>query len=78
MTFPKYLSKSNDSKPVESDAMIPLRAWVAGGTFLLSVLLYVDRVCISAAKDDVGRDLRDRRAALRVRRWSVAGRCLDG
>ncbi len=36
---------------------IPGRAYVVGGMFLLSVLLYVDRVCISAAKEDVARDL---------------------
>ena len=28
-----------------------------GGTFLLSVLLYVDRACISAAKDDIASDM---------------------
>jgi ACS family glucarate transporter-like MFS transporter len=36
---------------------IPGRAYVVAGMFLLSVLLYVDRVCISAAKEDVARDL---------------------
>jgi MFS transporter, ACS family, glucarate transporter len=35
----------------------PTRYWFVGGTFLLSVLLYVDRVCISAAKDSVASDL---------------------
>lgn len=33
------------------------RYLLVGGTFLLSVLLYVDRACISAAKDDIATDL---------------------
>jgi ACS family glucarate transporter-like MFS transporter len=37
--------------------MIPKRFFLIGGTFLLSVLLYVDRTCISTAKDAVTRDL---------------------
>lgn len=36
---------------------IPHRFFFVGGTFLLSVLLYVDRACISAAKDDIAADL---------------------
>src|SRR5262245_35133869 len=36
---------------------IPTRYWLVFGMFLLSMLLYVDRVCISAAKDDIARDL---------------------
>ncbi len=36
---------------------IPLRSLLVCATFLLSVLLYVDRVCISAAKKDVAADL---------------------
>jgi len=32
---------------------IPKRVLLIAATFLLSVLLYVDRVCISAAKDDI-------------------------
>ncbi|TWU45137.1 putative sulfoacetate transporter SauU [Novipirellula aureliae] len=36
---------------------IPARAILVAATFMLSVLLYVDRVCISAAKQDVTRDL---------------------
>ena len=35
----------------------PLRFILVAATFLLSVLLYVDRVCISAAKDEVAEDL---------------------
>ncbi|MEQ1825666.1 MAG: MFS transporter [Pirellula sp.] len=35
----------------------PFRGFVIAATFLLSVLLYVDRVCISIAKSDVERDL---------------------
>ncbi len=37
--------------------MIPKRFLLVSGTFLLSVLLYVDRTCISTAKDAVSRDL---------------------
>ena len=37
--------------------MIPRRALVVTGTFLLSVLLYVDRVCISTAKGPITKDL---------------------
>jgi len=37
--------------------LVPRRHVFVGGTFLLSVLLYVDRICISAAKEPVVRDL---------------------
>jgi len=37
--------------------MIPRRALLITGTFLLSVLLYIDRACISTAKDAVCLDL---------------------
>jgi ACS family glucarate transporter-like MFS transporter len=37
--------------------MIPRRALVVAGTFLLSVLLYVDRVCISTAKGPITKEL---------------------
>ncbi|HAV64604.1 MAG TPA: MFS transporter [Verrucomicrobiales bacterium] len=37
--------------------MIPKRYFLLLGTFLLSVLLYVDRACISTAKTDITRDL---------------------
>lgn len=37
--------------------MIPRRALFVAGTFLLAVLLYVDRICISAAKDGITHDL---------------------
>jgi ACS family glucarate transporter-like MFS transporter len=37
--------------------MIPKRHFLLLGTFLLSVLLYVDRACISTAKGDITRDL---------------------
>ena len=37
--------------------MIPRRALVVTGTFLLSVLLYVDRVCISTAKGPITQEL---------------------
>ncbi|NJM50713.1 MAG: MFS transporter [Sphingomonadales bacterium] len=33
------------------------RYWLVVGTFALSLLLYIDRICISAAKADVTRDL---------------------
>ncbi len=33
------------------------RYWVAVGMFLLSLLLYIDRVCISVAKDPIASDL---------------------
>lgn len=36
---------------------LPARALLVTATFFLSVLLYVDRVCISAAKQDVASDL---------------------
>ena len=36
---------------------LPHRFWLVAATFGLSVLLYVDRVCISAAKEPIGRDL---------------------
>jgi len=37
--------------------MIPSRALLVGATFLLAVLLYVDRICISTAKDGITVDL---------------------
>lgn len=37
--------------------MIPKRFLFVLGTFLLSILLYVDRACISAAEDAIGKDL---------------------
>lgn len=37
--------------------MIPKRAMLVCGTFWLAVLLYVDRICISAAKDGITADL---------------------
>ena len=36
---------------------LPRRVLLVIGTFCLSVLMYVDRVCISAAKGPVTRDL---------------------
>ncbi|MEL7119172.1 MAG: MFS transporter [Bacteroidota bacterium] len=33
------------------------RYWVAAGMFLLALLLYIDRVCISVAKDPIAREL---------------------
>ena len=37
--------------------LIPTRYWLVFGMFLLSVLLYVDRVCISSAKSEIAADL---------------------
>jgi MFS transporter, ACS family, glucarate transporter len=37
--------------------MIPKRAMLVASTFLLSLLLYVDRTCISLAKEDMTREL---------------------
>lgn len=37
--------------------MFPRRYYVVAGTFLLSVLLYVDRVCISTAKGPITKEL---------------------
>ena len=36
---------------------IPLRFILVFSTFLLTILLYIDRACISAAKEDITRDL---------------------
>ncbi len=36
---------------------MPKRYWLVVGMFLLSMLLYVDRVCISSAKGEIQRDL---------------------
>ena len=38
-------------------AWIKGRYWVAAGMFLLSLLLYIDRICISVAKDPIAGDL---------------------
>jgi ACS family glucarate transporter-like MFS transporter len=46
--------------------MIPRRSLVVVATFLLSVLLYVDRACISTAKESVVADLQ-----LSDRQWGV-------
>ncbi len=37
--------------------MIPKRAFLITGTFLLSVLLYIDRACIATAKEGIAGDL---------------------
>ena len=37
--------------------MIPKRFVLVAGTFLLSLLLYIDRTCISLAKEDISREL---------------------
>ena len=42
--------------PNPSKRTIPTRYWLVFGMFLLSMLLYVDRVCISSAKDSIAAD----------------------
>ncbi|MEM6346882.1 MAG: MFS transporter, partial [Bacteroidota bacterium] len=37
--------------------LIPTRALVGGGMFLLALLLYIDRVCISVAKEPIAGSL---------------------
>ncbi len=37
---------------------MPTRYWLVFGMFMLSVLLYVDRVCISSAKSDIASELK--------------------
>lgn len=36
---------------------VPLRYWIVVATFLLSVLLYIDRICVSVAKESIVSDL---------------------
>jgi ACS family glucarate transporter-like MFS transporter len=36
---------------------MPKRYWLVAGAFLLTLLLYVDRACISAAEGDIATDL---------------------
>src|SRR6185503_4116908 len=45
--------------------MMPKRLILVLGTFLLSVVLYVDRTCIATAKESISRDL-----GLNNERWS--------
>ncbi len=55
------MSKSpvTDSQKIStSPPVVPTRYWLVFGMFLLSMLLYVDRVCISAAKDGILADLK--------------------
>ena len=57
------LTQRNDaaasvSQPSARPRRIPTRYWLVVGMFLLSMLLYVDRVCISSAKDTIAHDLR--------------------
>lgn len=53
--LPKSLTCLPDSTTMGS--FIKGRYWVAAGMFLLSLLLYIDRVCISVAKDPIASDL---------------------
>lgn len=47
------------SKPIIMNRMrhFPSRYLMVVGTFLLALLLYIDRVCISVAKDPISGDL---------------------
>jgi MFS transporter, ACS family, glucarate transporter len=45
------------TKPSATVTGLPQRFWLVLATFSLSLLLYVDRVCISAAKDPISQDL---------------------
>ena len=51
------IERAAEPPVTESRRLIPTRYWLVFGMFLLSVLLYVDRVCISSAKSDIARDL---------------------
>lgn len=55
------LVRSLMPQPVASSELrrsfVPVRYWLVFGMLLLSMLLYVDRVCISAAKDSIAADL---------------------
>lgn len=42
---------------MKNKTIIPVRFLIVISTFLLTVLLYIDRACISAAKDDICSDL---------------------
>jgi ACS family glucarate transporter-like MFS transporter len=44
--------------PGPRERLIPTRYWLVLGMFLLSMLLYVDRVCISSAKSEIAAELR--------------------
>lgn len=50
-------SKNTGRQECRLSRRLPQRAVLVFGTFLLAVVLYVDRICISAAKDDITRDL---------------------
>jgi len=43
--------------PIVQRRYIPLRVLLAFSTFMLTVLLYIDRACISAAKEEISSDL---------------------
>lgn len=49
---------SSSPAPLPPVRGIPTRYWLVLGMFLLSMLLYVDRVCISSAKDHIAADLK--------------------
>ena len=49
--------KSKRKKETVQERKIPQRHLVIGFTFMLSLLLYVDRICVSAAKDPITQTL---------------------
>ena len=42
---------------MKKKTILPIRFLLVFSTFLLTVLLYIDRACISAAKDQISSDL---------------------
>jgi len=50
-------SAADASRAETHRRVIPTRYWLVFGMFLLSMLLYVDRVCISSAKSNIASDL---------------------
>ncbi len=53
------ISSTTASSPAAARRLaIPTRYWLVFGMFLLSVLLYVDRVCMSSAKESIAGELK--------------------
>lgn len=53
----EHLVATPAGPPPQARPLIPVRYWLVLGMFLLSMLLYVDRVCISSAKSAIASDL---------------------
>lgn len=51
-------SQPTTPRPASRTGRIPTRYWLVFGMFLLSMLLYVDRVCISSAKESIAAELK--------------------